>query len=103
MRFKQDENLPVELAEAFREAGHDAVTVLDKDLGGARDPYLASLFRREGRAIVTFDTDFADIRTYPPSTHPGFVVLRLDSQAYGHVLEIGKHLLNVMSGAAHAG
>lgn len=43
MRFKLDENLPIELVEAFREAGHDAVTVLDQDLGGARAPDLASL------------------------------------------------------------
>ena len=30
MRFKLDENLPIELAEAFREAGHDAVVRVDK-------------------------------------------------------------------------
>lgn len=81
MRFKLDENLPVELADVFREAGHNAVTVLDQDLGGVRDPDLASLCMREGRAIVTFDTDFADIRTDPPSAYPGFVVMRLESEA----------------------
>ena len=37
MWFKMDKNLPVELANAFREAGHDAVTVLDRDLNRARD------------------------------------------------------------------
>ena len=103
MRFKLDENLPIELAEAFREAGHDAVTVLDQDLGGARDPDLASTCLREGRAIVTFDTDFANIRTYPPSAYPGLVVLRLASQARVHVLEIGRRLLNAMSGTALEG
>ena len=40
MRFKLDENLPVELANVFREAGHDAVTVLDQNLMGARNPGL---------------------------------------------------------------
>ncbi|MDE2887589.1 MAG: DUF5615 family PIN-like protein [Gemmatimonadota bacterium] len=97
MRFKLDENLPIELADLFSKAGHDAVTVLDQDLGGARDPDLASVCRREGRAIVTFDKDFADIRTYPPSSYPGFVVLRLESQARDHVLEIGRRLLSSMS------
>ncbi len=99
MRFKLDENLPVELADMFREAGHDAVTVLDQDLRGARDPDLASACMREGRVIVTFDTDFADIRTYPPGAYPGFVIFRLDSQARGHVLEIGTRLLKILSSA----
>lgn len=67
MGSKLDENLPVDLAEVFREAGHDAVTVLDQHLVGARNSDLASVCRDEGRGIVTFDTDFADIRTYPPA------------------------------------
>ena len=81
MRFKLDENLPVELAEAFREAGHDAVTVLDQDLTGVQDPDLASICIRQGRTFVTFDTDIADVRTCTPSANPGFIVLRLEIQA----------------------
>ena len=100
MRFKLDENLPVDLAEMFREAGHDAVTVLDQHLVGARDSDLASVCRDEGRGIVTFDTDFADIRTYPPGAYPGLVVFRLESQARDHVLSTARRLLKVLSGAA---
>ena len=37
MRLKLDENLPGELARLFIEAGHDAVTVLDQEIGGATD------------------------------------------------------------------
>ena len=32
MRFKVDENLPVEVAEMLRQAGHDAATVLEQHL-----------------------------------------------------------------------
>ena len=103
MRFKLDENLPAELAEMLRDAGHDAVTVLDQDLRGTRDSDLASVCILEGRAIVTFDTDFADIRTYPPRAYPGLVVFRLDSQARSHVLEVGARLLEVLSGADLSG
>ena len=99
MLFKLDENLPVELAAMFREAGHDAVTVLDQGLMGARDSDLASVCMREGRVIVTFDTDFADIRTYPPGALSGVVVFRLNSQARNHVLEIGTRLLKALSSA----
>ena len=100
MRFKLDENLPVDLVEAFRDAGHDAVTVLDQDLVGARDSDLASVCLSEGRVIVTFDTDFADIRTYPPSMYPGIVVFRLNNQARSHVLEATSRLLKILAGSA---
>ena len=99
MRFKLDENLPVELADLFRKADHDAVTVLDQGLGGARDPDLASACVREGRVIVTFDTDFSDIRTYPPGAYSGLVVFRLNSQARDHVLGIGTRFLRALPGA----
>lgn len=100
MRFKLDENLPIGLAVLFREAGHDAVTVLDQGLGGVRDDDLASACIRENRTIVTFDTDFSDIRTFPPSAYSGLVVFRLDSQARDHVLEIGTRFLRALSNAA---
>ena len=41
MRFKFDENMPVEAAELFRNAGHDAATVLEQSLGGQPDPNIA--------------------------------------------------------------
>jgi len=77
VRFKVDENLPVEVAEILRTAGHDAATVNDEAVGGASDPDLASLVRRESRALITLDTGFADIRSYPPKEYKGLVVLRL--------------------------
>lgn len=99
MRFKLDENLPVELAALFGEAGHDAVTVGDQDLGGAPDSELAAICMAEGRILVTFDTDFADIRTYPPGEHPGLVVFRLNDQTRDHLLGIAERLLKVLPGA----
>jgi predicted nuclease of predicted toxin-antitoxin system len=103
VRFKLKKNVPIELADMFREAGHDAVTVLDQNLMGAQDSDLASVCMREGRAIVTLDTDFADIRTYPPDAYPGLVVFRLSAQARDHVLEIGTRLLKVLSGTTVSG
>ena len=38
MRFKLDENLPVELVTDLRDLGHDADTVADEGLRGAADP-----------------------------------------------------------------
>ncbi len=97
MRFKLDENLPLELAELFRRSGHDAQTVLDEELAGARDADIASVCIRERRAVVTLDMDFADIRTYPPPEHAGIVVFRLENQARDHVLDVGTRFLQALS------
>ena len=103
MRFKLDENLPIDLADMFRAAGHDAVTTLDQNLGGAGDSVLAFVCMREGRAIVTLDTDFADIRAYPPGSYAGLVVFRLSAQSRNHVLRIGARLLRLLPGKTLAG
>ncbi len=80
MKFKIDENLPVEVAELLRQAGHGATTVLEQDLIGEADPNIASVCQREEKVLVTLDMDFADIRVYPPEQFSGLVVLRLKRQ-----------------------
>ncbi len=86
MRFKIDENLPIEIADLLREAGYDALTVQEQHLDGSSDPEIATVCKEEERALVTLDTDFADIRTYPPNDYPGIIVLRLRQQDKQHVL-----------------
>ena len=76
-RFKLDENLPREATELLRDARHDAVSVMDQEMSGQSDDTVAAVCRREGRALVTLDLDFADIRAYPPGDYVGIVVLRL--------------------------
>ncbi len=53
MRFKTDENLPAEVAELLRSAGHDALTVLDQHLGGHPDRSLGDIVRNEQRSLIT--------------------------------------------------
>ena len=66
MRFKIDENLPAEFAEILRKAGFDAVTVMEQGLNGEPDPRIIEVCQREERAFATLDTDFSNIRAYPP-------------------------------------
>jgi len=77
MEFKVDENLPVEVADLLRQVGYDAVTVFEQHLEGSPDSDIASICQQEGRALITLDTDFADISAYPPAQFPGLIVLRL--------------------------
>ena len=62
MQFKIDENLPIEIAEMLNDAGHDAKTVNNQQLQGARDHPLVNVCKSEHRALITLDTDFSDIR-----------------------------------------
>ena len=103
MRFKFDENLPLELKGLFVQSGHDAVTVLDQGIGGASDSDIAAVCLAEERVLVTQDLDFADIRTYPPEQYPGIVVLRLAHQARERLLEVGASLLEALAGASPEG
>ena len=92
MKFKLDENRPVELAESLGKAGLDAVTVVAQDLGGRPDRDIISVCRNEDRALITLDVGFADIRLYPPESYPGLIVLRLARQDTPHVLALAAQL-----------
>jgi predicted nuclease of predicted toxin-antitoxin system len=88
MRFKLDENMPVEAADVLRAAGHVADTVYEEQLAGHADPEIASACQLEKRTLITQDLDFADIRVYPPDQYAGLIVLRSRSQAKPHVLSL---------------
>ena len=53
MEFKIDENLPVEIADILEAAGHDAITVLDQNLGGCEDSKVIEVCNEEKRILVT--------------------------------------------------
>ena len=93
MQFKTDENLPLEVTELLRSAGYSAMSVIDQDMGGESDPVLDAVCIKEGHVLVTLDTDFADIRVYPPSKAPGYVVLRLKHQDKFSVIEVVQRLI----------
>ncbi len=95
--FKVDENLPQELTEQLRQAGFDAMSVLDQRLGGAIDEVLAAKCAAELRTIVTFDLEFGDVRKYPPGDHAGIIVLRLTQQDVGHVLAVFAKVIDVLA------
>ena len=48
----------------------------------------------EGRMVFTLDRGFGDIRAYPPGTHPGIVVFRVDDQSAPAVISAVMELLD---------
>jgi predicted nuclease of predicted toxin-antitoxin system len=69
----------------------------EQRLVGSSDRHLSEICKAEGRILVTLDLDFADIRTYPPETYPGMVVMRLTRQDKLHVLNVFRRALEVLA------
>jgi len=97
VKFKIDENLPLELVNLLSAAGHDVASVLGQELGGATDPTLAEHCRAEDRALMTLDVGFADIRRYPPERFPGLIVLRLRRHDTPYIVDVVRQLLTPIS------
>jgi len=96
LKFKVDENMPVEAAAILADAGYDARTVLDQRMVGWPDPDVATACQQEGRAVITLDMDFSDIRAYPPADYSGLIVLRLSRLNKPQVLRAIERLLPVL-------
>jgi predicted nuclease of predicted toxin-antitoxin system len=103
MRFKIDENLPVEAAEILGQAGHDAETVHSEKLTGADDQRLSSVCQNENRILITLDIGFADIRTYPPNELTGIIVVRSKRQDKPHILGVIQRLVSAIEKEELAG
>ena len=99
MRFKVDENLPIDVAKVLRAHSHDAMTIFDQQMVGELDPRVASVCKSEDRALITLDLDFSDIRTYPPNEYPGIIILRPRTQSKPDVLAIIEKLLPLLNGS----
>ena len=80
MKLKLDENLPTDARRVAEALGHDVDTVADERLAGADDPVVLDAAKRTGRFLVTLDRGLGDIRRYPPGSHPGIVVIRVESE-----------------------
>jgi predicted nuclease of predicted toxin-antitoxin system len=53
MKLKLDENIPAELLDDLREAGHDADSVREEGIAGAPDPVVLGRARAEERVLLT--------------------------------------------------
>lgn len=103
LKFKFDENLPIEAANLFNEFGYDAETVLSEGLQGSTDVALINVCKREGRILITFDLDFSDVRVYSPGAVPGIIVVRLADQSIDITLSVLKKIVSAMKEESPAG
>ncbi len=78
---KLDEDLPDRLADAVEKHGYAGATVRGQSWSGLKDPLLWSKVNAEGCFFVTADKGFSDLRSFPPGTHPGILILRPDKES----------------------
>lgn len=76
MKLKLDENLSRYLKQTLSALQHDVITVADENLLSQPDTVVGAAANGEGRILLTLDLEFADLRKYPPGSHPGIILFR---------------------------
>ncbi len=88
MRFLVDECLPTSVAATLREAGHDAIHVVDSGLAGSPDDEVIRRAAVERRVLVSLDTDFGEILANSVDPGPSVVLFRRPSRRAAELAEL---------------
>lgn len=103
LRVKIDEDLPKQIADIFIQHGYEAATVVEQGWQGLSDEQLWPRVQEEGRLLVTADKGFANVRVYPPGSHSGILLLRLEEESRRGYLALVETVLQQLDIAGHIG
>ena len=76
MNIKLDENLSRHLKDQLLPLGHNVSTAFEEGLLGKVDVDVSAAAKGEDRMVFTLDLNFADLRKFPPGSHPGIILFR---------------------------
>lgn len=77
MRFLADECFFVATIKDLRSAGYQVDTIVERGLSGLPDEEIIALCKKEGRILLTFDSDFGNIFHFPIGSHPGIILIKI--------------------------
>jgi len=79
MKIKLDENISRHLKRHLQKDGHSVFTAEEQGLLGKSDVEVGIVANSEGLILFTLDLEFADLRKFPPGSHPGIILFRPQS------------------------
>jgi len=91
-KFLADENIPMKAVEALRQKGIDIILLLEIS-PSLSDKEVLSLANRQGRVIITFDTDFGKLAFKEKLKVKGVVLLRFIPRSPQHIAKRIEQLL----------
>ena len=93
LKFLLDANFSPITAVFLRNLGFDATSILEQKLHYLSDEEVVKKAKKEGRVIITFDQDFADMWYFREKGKIGIIRVRTKNQTPEHVNEILKKFL----------
>jgi predicted nuclease of predicted toxin-antitoxin system len=90
MKIKLDHNLSRHLQAVLEGFGHDVDTAFDEGLARATDKEVLREASEQSRILFTLDTDFLNLKSYPPKDHAGVVIFRPTRQGALAIMKIVK-------------
>jgi len=91
-KFLADENIPIKAVEALKQKGIDIIPLLEIS-PSLSDKEVLNLANRQGRVIITFDTDFGKLAFREKLKVKGIVLLRFIPRSPQHIAERIEYLL----------
>ncbi len=86
IRFHLDENVSIAIARSLRKRGIDVSTTAEQNLIQATDEDQLDFARKEGRVLVTHDSDFLRLHDQGCS-HCGIAYCKLGSRTIGQIIK----------------
>lgn len=77
MKFPADMGVSVSTVRRLRDHGHDAAHLREEGRGRLSDAAILEKARQEGRILLTFDLDFADLMATGAHQVPSVIIFRL--------------------------
>lgn len=91
-KFLADENIPLKAVETLRQKDIDITTTL-KISPGLSDKEVLNLANKQGRIIITFDTDFGKLAFKEKLKVKGIILLRFIPKSPQHIAKRIENLL----------